>query len=85
MTETAKPAAPVAKSVKIKLLRECLIGKEIKKIGTVISVDEELAKELCDTKFKGYPPFYGYKPSFDGLMEGDPLAEKKIVRAVRVA
>jgi hypothetical protein len=47
---------------------------------------------MCDRKFEGYIPVYGYVPeTFNGmLLEGvnlgyDPMARQQIVRAVRVA
>lgn len=87
-TPTAPAAqAATAKKVKIKLLRDAMIGKNIELAGTVHVVDEATAKELCDKKFPGYHPFYGTMPEIGPLM-GDvpnPLVRKEIVRAVRVA
>ncbi len=85
MSEPTQAEAKAQKKVKIKLLQDCIIGKDIKLKGTIVDVEESRAKELCDKKYPGYPPFYGYKPSFDGLLDHDPLATKKIVKAIRVA
>lgn len=86
VSEPQKPLVPVEKKmVKIQLMQDCMVNNAVQLKGAVVLVDEDRAKQLCDRKFPGYAPFYGYKPSFEGLMEGDPLAEKKIVRAIRVA
>lgn len=90
-TTEVKPEAK-GKKIKIKLLRDCLIGTEIMRAGTVQMVDEATAAEFCDRKFKGYDPYYGYKPEIGPLMGvdehghplPDPLLAKTIVRAVRV-
>lgn len=79
--------------VKIKLLRECMIDKQIRPVGSVHMVDEEVAKEFCDRKVSGYPPYYGYMPEIGPLMGEDetgkalpnPLEKRSIVRAIRVA
>lgn len=81
---TAKPVRE--KRVKIKLLRDCLVGKEIIKAGNVVMATEAEAAEFCDKVITGYPQYYGYRPEL--LLEPgqvDPLARKDIVRAVRVA
>lgn len=86
-----EPKVQEEKMVKIKLLRECLIDNEVRKVGTVHTVKESVADEFCRPS-KGYPPFYGYAPEIGPLMGNDengnpipnPLETKKISRAVRV-
>lgn len=92
-TETPKEEVKAKAKVKIKLLRECLVGKNICRVGSVHTVDEEIAKEFCDRKIPGYMPFYGYMPEIGPLMGEDetgkpfpnPLERKTVVRAIRVA
>lgn len=73
------------KKVKIKALRDCArMNGEIISAGQVVFVTEEEAKILCDTKFKGYHPFYGHMPQIGPLMESNPLERKELVRAQRL-
>ena len=83
--QAAKAAKPV-KMVKIKLLRDAIIDDagNIALAGTACEVPEHIAKNLCDTNYSGYHPFYGNMPEI-GPRWGDvpnPLARKQIVRAV---
>lgn len=76
--ERTKMVAPESKH-KIKLVRDCMIGQDIRKEGEVVEVDEATAKELCDTVFSGPTQFRGERAS------DDPSAgPARIVRAVRV-
>lgn len=84
--DAAAEAAPV-KMVRIKVLRDCMASGEIRLPGTIVEVTEKEAQTLCDTKYKGYHPFYGTMPEIGPLM-GDipnPLGRRELVRAVRVA
>lgn len=87
MGKTDRDEVKEAKTVKIKVLRDCIVDEQIRLPGTVIMASESEAKELCDIKYRGYHPFYGTMPEIGPLM-GDapnPLGRKEIVRAVRVA
>lgn len=85
MTETQDQAAQAATMVKIKTLRECVIGGKIVPVGQIVMATPEEAAEYCDKGFEGFMPFYGNKPEI-GMLDGgaDPLARKSIYRAVRV-
>jgi hypothetical protein len=101
MSEATTPAAEAAKPVKmvkIKALRDVQVNRGTKDErivlpGTICMVTEEEAKDLCDTKFRGYHPFYGNMPEIgplmgigvDGAPLPNPLDRKMIARAVRVA
>lgn len=87
MSEASETKEAAPKKVKIKLLRDCLIGPaaEIIKAGNIVEVTAAEAAEFCDKSFTGYAPYYGYQPEMlieDG--QPNPLARKDIVRAVRV-
>jgi hypothetical protein len=74
------------KKVKIKLLRDCMIGEQIEPANSIHMVSEARAKELCDKSFPAYEPYYGNKPGIVGIEgQADVLARQKIVRAVRIA
>ncbi len=89
-------------SVKVRAIRNFAIDRLDPKTGKlasrIVNCQQEVfltpdeAKEMCDRKFEGYIPVYGYVPeTFNGmLLEGvnlgyDPMARQQIVRAVRVA
>lgn len=77
-TTDAKLVKPQSKT-KIRLLRDADINGETRREGTVVEVDEERAKELCDRVFTGPPQFRGERE------ENDPSTKpSKITRAVRV-
>jgi len=74
-TKMVKPQS----KTKIRMLRDAYVGETVAKEGSVVEVDESLAKELCDTVFKGPPQFRGERES------NDPNAQmSKITRAVRL-
>lgn len=79
-----KPEGKASKQVKIKLLRDCVIGKDVKKAGSFCEVDEEIAKEYCDKSFDGYMPIYGYAPQAVETETENAMARRKIFRAERV-
>ena len=75
----------VAKKQKIRLLQDCYIGDNLVRSGTEVEVDQDIAAEFCDKTFDGYHPFYGNQPEMVMAPgEFNPLARKKIVRAVRI-
>ncbi len=82
------PVAAVAakQMVKIRTIRECLIGDKIVPGNTEVMATEEEAAEYCDKKFQGYHPFYGHMPEIGPLMGNvsNPLERRDLVRAVRV-
>lgn len=88
-SETKKPE----KKVKIRVLRDCMVGDMIYTPGTIVEATESQAAELCDKGFDGYQPYYGYAPEIGPLMGVDskgqaipnPLERRKIYRAERVA
>lgn len=66
------------KKAKIKALRNLTIGETTVAKGSIVEVDETLAKELCDKKFVGNYSFSGERSNED--------AERHVVRnAERVA
>lgn len=100
-TAPAATAAKAEKKVKIKILRDCIVGTvlnedgSIKKLGdvklpgTICEAPEWEAKMLCDTVFLGHHPFYGTMPEIGPLMgvddNGKPLPNPLARKQIRRA
>lgn len=85
-TQVVETVPADKRTVKCRVLREFEIDKQLQRVGSIVMLTEDEAKEFCDRKFAGYHPFYGYMPEIGPLMEGEnPLQRKEIVRAERVA
>ncbi len=70
-------AAQAKKKVKIRVLQPIVVDGATMAVGLVTEVDEEVAVEFCDRKFKGHYSFSGER--------GINSAERHImVRAERV-
>lgn len=85
-------AQPAAKNVKIEIKRDCTVDGKTIRPGVQVMVTEEVAKELCDRKYPGKHPFFGYAPaeipgSENARPSGmpSPYGRQPIVKAVRVS
>lgn len=65
--------------VKVQIKRDCVVNGAMVKEGQTVEVDEAVAKDLCDTRFKNVYPFSGERDA-----KSPDAQQGHIVRAVRV-